>query len=176
MADFRDEFLSRFRWIHGHADILGLFSETGFLAQTARALADPFRDVGVTKVVGIEARGFVLASAVALELGAGFVPARKGGAIHPGAKAERLAGPDWRGRTTLLQIQRPALTADDVVLVVDDWAESGAKAIAARALIGECGARYAGLSLLVDQLEEDTRAAVAPVTAVVRSTELPPDT
>lgn len=96
MEDFRDEFLSRFRWIQGHADILGLFSEAGFLARTARALADPFRDSGVTKVAGVEARGFVLASAVALDLGAGFVPLRKSGSIHPGPKAERLAGPDWR--------------------------------------------------------------------------------
>lgn len=175
MEDFRDEFLSRFRWIHGHADILGLFSEAGFLARTARALADPFRDSGVTKVAGVEARGFVLATAVALDLGAGFVPLRKGGAIHPGPKAERLAGPDWRGRTTPVQVQRSALTADDIVLVVDDWAETGAKAIAARALIADCGASYAGLSLLVDQLEDDTRAAVEPVVAVVRNTELPPN-
>lgn len=71
-------------------------------------------------------------------------------------------------------MQRAGLTADDIVLVVDDWAETGAKAVAARTLIADCGASYAGLSLLVDQLEDDTRAAVAPVVAVVRSTELPP--
>lgn len=175
MSDFRDEFLARFRWIHGHADILGLFAEPGFLARTAASLADPFRTEGVTKVAGIEARGFALATAVALDLGAGFVPVRKAGAIHPGPKAERSFGPDWRGRTTPMQVQRAALSVDDVVLVVDDWAETGAKALAAQALIGDCGASYAGLSLLVDQLQDDTRSALAPVVAVVRTGELPPN-
>jgi hypothetical protein len=48
----------------------------------------------VKKVAGIEARGFVLATAVALELDAGFVAVRKPGAIHPGPKAELTAPPD----------------------------------------------------------------------------------
>lgn len=62
------------------------------------------------------------------------------------------------------------------MLVVDDWAETGVQALAARALIGDCGASYAGLSLLVDQLDDETRRALAPVVAVVRNTELPPNT
>jgi adenine phosphoribosyltransferase len=175
MEEFRDELLARFRWIHGHADILGLFAEAGFLTRTAAALADPFRGTGITKVIGPEARGFVLGAAVALDLGVGFVALRKAGAIHPGPKAERPAGPDWRGRTVPVHVQRAALGAGDVALVVDDWAETGAKAVAARALIADCGASYAGLSLLVDQLDDDTRRALAPVAAVVLSTDLPPN-
>ena len=84
MPGFAEELLSRFRWIGGHADVLGLLSDGGFLARCVAALADPFRDAGVTKVVGIEARGFVFGGAVATQLGAGFVPIRKPGSVHPG--------------------------------------------------------------------------------------------
>jgi hypothetical protein len=57
---------------------------------------------------------------------------------------------------------------------VDDWAEVGSQATAAKALIEECGAAYAGLSLLVDQLPDDVRGELEPVRAVVRADELPP--
>ena len=74
----------------------------------------------------------------------------------------------------MLRVQRSALGPDDLVLLVDDWAEIGSQATAAKALIEDCGAAYGGLSLLVDQLPEDKRAALAPVRAVVLRDELPP--
>ena len=90
MDDFAHELLTRFRWIDGHADILGILSERGFLARSAAALAEPFANAGVTKVAGIEARGFVFAAAVAMELDVGFAAIRKTGAVHPGT---RCSGP-----------------------------------------------------------------------------------
>jgi adenine phosphoribosyltransferase len=173
-VSFKDEFLARFRWIEGHADIAGLFADAEFLRNAAAALAAPLRSARVTKVAAVEARGFVLGAGVALELGAGFVAIRKSGSIHPGPKAERVTGPDWRGREHLFRVQRASLGKDDVVLLVDDWAEVGSQATAARALIEECGASYAGLSLLVDQLPDDVRRTLEPVHAVVRADELPP--
>ncbi len=74
----------------------------------------------------------------------------------------------------MLRVQRSSLGPDDLVLLVDDWAETGSQATAAKALIEECRASYAGLSLLVDELPEDAREALAPVRAVVSSGELPP--
>ena len=62
----------------------------------------------------------------------------------------------------------------DAVLMVDDWAEQGGQAAAARALVEKCGARWVGLSLVVDQLREDARAALGAVTALVRADELGP--
>jgi adenine phosphoribosyltransferase len=172
---FKEDFLERFRWIEGHADILGLFADGGFLAEAVLAVAAPFRERGVTKVAAVEARGFVLGAGVALELEVGFVAVRKAGSIHPGDKAERVTSrPDWRGHEHLLRVQRSALDPDDVVLLVDDWAEVGSQAAAAKALIEECGATYAGLSLLVDELPEDARDELAPVHAVVSGDELPP--
>jgi len=174
VTDFRGELLARFEWIGGHANMLGLFGDGRFLAATADALSEPFADAGITKVAGIEARGFVLGTAVALRLGVGFVPIRKAGAIHPGPKARRMTEPDWRGARHELVVQRAVLADDDRVLLVDDWAEVGSQATAARSLIEECGAAYAGLSLLVDQLDDDMRDRLRPVVAVVSHTELPP--
>jgi adenine phosphoribosyltransferase len=81
---------------------------------------------------------------------------------------------DWCGQRNVLRVQRSAISPDDLVLLVDDWAETGSQATAAKALIEECRASYAGLSLLVDELPEETPEALAPVHAVVSGEELPP--
>jgi adenine phosphoribosyltransferase len=175
VSSFKDELLARFRWIDGHADMLGLLADGEFLSRAVETLAQPFRERGVSKVAAVEARGFVLASGVALEFGAGFVGIRKSGSIHPGEKAERTTERDWRGHEHVLRVQRSALAADDVVLLVDDWAETGSQAAAAKTLIEECGASYAGLSLLVDELPGAKRDELAPVHAVVSGDELPAD-
>jgi adenine phosphoribosyltransferase len=167
-----DELVANLRHFDGHSDTLGLFADAGFLARAGEGLAAPFRDAHVQKVVGIEARGFVLATAVALELGAGFVAIRKPGGVHPGTKAELKAAADWRGCEEVLRIQRHAIADGDAVLLVDDWAETGSKALAARELIEECGGRYAGLSLLVDQLPEQVRKELSPVAAVALAEEV----
>ena len=175
MPGFAEELLSQFRWMGGHADVLGLLSDAGFLARSVAALGDPFAAAGVAKVVGIEARGFVFGGAVATRLGAGFVPVRKPGSIHPGKKAVHVSEPDWRGRRIAYELQRAAINEGDCVLLVDDWGETGSQALSARTLVEECGGIWAGVSLLVDQLQDDVRTRLEPVRAVVRGEELPPN-
>jgi adenine phosphoribosyltransferase len=172
VSAFHDELVAQLQYFEGHSDTLGLFAEEGFLARAAAAVAEPFRQAAVQKVAGIEARGFVLASCVAVELGAGFVAIRKPGSIHPGPKVELAAPPDWRGLQTTLRLQRHVIAEGDRVLVVDDWAETGSKASTARSLIEACGGVYAGLSLLVDQLPDAVRKELQPVTAVASAHEL----
>ena len=155
--------------------MLGLFGDAAFLAEAGRALWAPFADASVTKVAAVEARAFVLGTAAALAGGVGLVPIRKAGSVHPGAKAVRTTQPDWRGRRLDLVLQRAAVRRGDRVVIVDDWAEQGSQALAARDLLEECGAHYVGLSLLVDQLPPDMRESLAPVVAVVGHDELPPD-
>ena len=162
----------RLRYFDGHSDTLGLFAEPGALREIAAAVAEPFRDADVRKVAGVEARGFVLGVAVALELGAGFVAIRKPGSIHPGAKAELAAPRDWRGLETTLRLQRHVVEPGDRILVVDDWAETGSKALTARTLIEDCGGVYVGLSLLVDQLPADVRMRLEPVARVAYAHEV----
>jgi adenine phosphoribosyltransferase len=85
---------------------------------------------------------------------------------------ELTAPPDWRGNEIALRLQRHVIAPGDAVLVVDDWAETGSKAITTCRLVIECGGRYVGLSLLVDQLPEAVRDELAPVAPVARAEEL----
>jgi adenine phosphoribosyltransferase len=167
-----DELVERFAWVQGHADVWRLFDDASLLARLVTALADPFREDGVTKVVGVEARGFVLGAAVALELRAGFVAVRKSPGRLPGTKLEVVTEPDYRGTRHRFVLQRRALAAGDRALLVDDWAERGSQALAARALVEACGAHLVGVSLLVDQLEDPVREALGRVEALVPAAAL----
>jgi adenine phosphoribosyltransferase len=69
-------------------------------------------------------------------------------------------------------MQRHAIDEGERVLVVDDWAETGSKALTARRLIEACGGVYAGLSLLVDQLPDDVRAQLDPVATVALAADV----
>jgi hypothetical protein len=84
------------------------------------ALAEPFRDSGITKVASVEARGFAIGAAVGSSLSAGFVAVRKHGAIHPGAKVRVPTDTDWRGLVNELEPLRASLEPQDRVLVVDE--------------------------------------------------------
>jgi adenine phosphoribosyltransferase len=171
VSPFHDELVGRATLIDGHADVLGMFVDPGVLRRAAAALAEPFASDRIGKVAGVEARGFILGAAVALELDAGFVAVRKPGGIHPGPKARVVTEPSWRGKPVTLLVQRAAIGAGERVLVVDDWAETGSQAVAAKQLIEERGGEYAGLAMLVDQLSAEMRDELAPVFAVADAAE-----
>jgi adenine phosphoribosyltransferase len=138
------------------------------------ALADPFRDRAITKVAGIEARGFIVGAALAGELHAGFVAIRKEGGIFPGEKLTEATRPDYRGNATTLRLQRSSLAPHDRVLLVDDWFETGSQALAAKSLIEAAGAVFVGVSVIVDQLEADIRPLLGQFSALVHSDALGP--
>ena len=148
-----DQLLARFRWIDGHADVWRLFYDRELFLSLVAALAHPYRDSGITKVAGIEARGFILGAAVALELRTGFVAIRKEGGIFPGDKLTSDTPPDYRQQSTRLRLQRDSLQSDDLVLLVDDWFETGSQALTAKSLIEGAGAEFVGSSVIVDQLD-----------------------
>jgi adenine phosphoribosyltransferase len=175
VAGLTDDLAARIPWVGGHADVWRAFSDPGVFARLVAALSAPCREDGVTKVAGIEARGFILGGAVAAALGAGFVAVRKEQGLFPGPKLARTAGPDYRGNRCLLRLQRASVEPGDRVVLVDDWAETGSQALAARLLLEEAGAVWAGASLVVDQLTEDARARLAPVHALLLADQLGPD-
>jgi adenine phosphoribosyltransferase len=121
-------------WIDGHADVWRLFHEPSQLREITEALVAPFRGQ-VTKVAGIESRGFILGTAASLLLDVGFVPIRKGDGLFPGPKAVAEAAVDYRGNRHTLRMQRSAVGGDDRVLLVDDWIETGSQARAAQMLV-----------------------------------------
>jgi adenine phosphoribosyltransferase len=165
--------LAQFRWVDGHADVWRVFGSPSEFSLVVEALALPWRPEDVTKVCGIESRGFVLGGAVARELGAGFVAIRKGAGLLPGEKLHASTAADYRGQTHRLRAQRALLGPSERVLLVDDWAEASSQAMAAKQMIESSGAAFLGLSVIVDQLVDERRAELGRVAAVVRHAELP---
>lgn len=142
-------------------DITPLFDDAGAFRAVVDDLAEHFRDRNVTKVMGAEARGFIVGAAVAYALGAGFVPARKPGKLP---RATINAAYDLEYGSDALEIHTDALTADDVVLVVDDLVASGGTAAAMAELTEACGAKLAGLGFLMELAFLDPRAKIAEAT------------
>ncbi len=111
----------------------------------------------VEKVVGIEARGFLLAAPVAYHFGAGFVPVRKPGKL-PLAVHERSY--DLEYSSNVLQVHQEAFAPGDRVLVVDDVLATGGTAAAAMHLVEEAGGTVVGLSVLLELTFLHGRAAL----------------
>jgi adenine phosphoribosyltransferase len=112
----------------------------------------------VDKVVGIEARGFILAAPVACMIGAGFVPVRKPGKL-PGPTHETSY--DLEYGSNVLQVHQDAFTAGERVLVVDDVLATGGTAAAAVRLVEQAGAEVVGVSVLLELCSLDGRAALS---------------
>ncbi|ONI74290.1 adenine phosphoribosyltransferase [Kribbella sp. ALI-6-A] len=132
-------------------DITPLLADhTGF-TQVVEALAASGKDDDgnpvVDKVVGIEARGFILAAPVALALGAGFVPVRKQGKLPAATFAESYALE--YGEATI-EVHQDAFTPGDRVLVIDDVLATGGTVEACLRLIRRCGAEVLGTAVLLE--------------------------
>jgi len=128
-------------------DITPLLGHPEALAAALVALATPWLGKGITKVVGIESRGFILAPSVAVALGAGFVPVRKPGKLPWNAVRESY-GLEY-GKDTI-EMHIDAVGPADRVLIVDDVLATGGTAGAAIALTTRQGAVVVGCAFLVE--------------------------
>jgi adenine phosphoribosyltransferase len=128
-------------------DITTLLGDANAFAYAVDAIAAPFANAGVAKVVGIEARGFILGGAVAHRLGAGFAPVRKRGKLP-----WRTLSQDYTLEygVDALEVHDDALRAGDKVLLIDDLIATGGTALAALALIEKLGARAIGAGFVID--------------------------
>ena len=106
-----------------------------------------YKDKGVTKIVGIESRGFIIAPAVAMELGVGFVPIRKPGKLP--AETVEISYQKEYGVDTI-QIHKDALSADDVVLLHDDLLATGGTMAAAIELVKKFGVKKVYVNFLIE--------------------------
>jgi adenine phosphoribosyltransferase len=101
----------------------------------------------IDKVVGIEARGFILASPVAYHFGAGFVPVRKEGKLPwTTERAEYQLEYD----TAVLEVHTDAIRPGDRVLIVDDVLATGGTALAAASLVERLGGKVVGIACLIE--------------------------
>lgn len=166
----RERLLAAFRWVDGHADVWPWFADGDLLRYVAAALAAPYAGA-VDVVTAVESRGWLLAGAVARDLGRGVVPVRKDGGLLAGAYDAVVAEPDYRGTAHRLRMQR-VLAPGTRVLLVDDWVETGSQARAVRALVEGQGAVWAGVSTVVDQSDDATRTDLAPYNALLAYADL----
>ena len=110
-------------------------------------LAQLYRDKGVTKVVGIESRGFIGGAIMAYEIGAGFVPARKPGKLP--ADSVRADFAKEYGTDTI-EIHRDAITPDDVVVIHDDLLATGGTMAACYELVKSMNPKKVYINFIVE--------------------------
>ncbi|GAA5017929.1 adenine phosphoribosyltransferase [Kitasatospora paranensis] len=128
-------------------DIAPLLADAEAFGALTRALADRAAALGATKVVGLEARGFVLAAPAAVAAGLGFVPIRKKGKL-PGEVFARSYDLEYGSAT--LEVQCDAFAPGERVLVVDDVLATGGTLGASLDLVREAGALLAGVVVLME--------------------------
>ncbi len=128
-------------------DLTPVFRDPAAFRALIDALAAPYVDAGVQAVLGVEARGFILGAAVALRLGAGFVPARKPGKLPAATDREAYS---LEYGTDALELHLGSFAKGDRVLVVDDVIATGGTARAALALAQRQGAQVVGAVFAIE--------------------------
>ncbi|MBB5118147.1 adenine phosphoribosyltransferase [Streptomyces eurocidicus] len=128
-------------------DITPLLADAKAFAALTDALAGLCERYGATKVVGLEARGFILGAPAAVRAGLGFVPVRKAGKL-PGATLAQAY--DLEYGTAEIEMHADAVGAGDRVLVIDDVLATGGTAEASLRLIRRAGAEVAGVAVLME--------------------------
>ena len=128
-------------------DITPILADPVLLRQAVEALAEPFLGEGITKVVGIEARGFILGAMLAHRLDAGFVPVRKRGKLPYQTVSEEYA---LEYGTDVIEMHVDALDPQDRVLIHDDVIATGGTAAACHRLAGHSGAHVVGYAFLME--------------------------
>jgi adenine phosphoribosyltransferase len=128
-------------------DITPLLGNPAAFSSAVDAIVVSFGRGSIDKVVGIEARGFILATPVAYHFGAGFVPMRKQGKLPRETYGETY---DLEYGTETLEVHADAFDDGDRVLIVDDVLATGGTAAAACELVTRAGGRVAGLAFLIE--------------------------
>lgn len=131
-------------------DVTTLFKNAECLREMIDALYEIYKDKGITKVVGIESRGFILGGALAEKLGAGFVMVRKPGKL-PAEVIEETYTKEYG--TDTIQIHKDAIDENDVVLLHDDLLATGGTMAATYRLVKKCGVKNALINFIIE-LEE----------------------
>ena len=128
-------------------DVTSLLEDPRAFAITIDLFIERFRDRGITKVVGTEARGFLFGAPVALGLGVGFVPVRKPGKLPRETWSETY---DLEYGSDRLELHRDAIKPGDIVLVVDDLLATGGTIEATVKLIRRAGGEVKDAAFVIN--------------------------
>ena len=146
-------------------DVTTLFKSTEAFTEVIDRICALYADKGITKVCGIESRGFIAGAAVAARLGAGFVPIRKPGKLPSTTVSETYAK---EYGTDTIEIHSDAITKDDVVLIHDDILATGGTASAAASLVRRFSPRAVYANFIID-ITDIPRSAPIPAEVEVSS-------
>ena len=128
-------------------DVTTLFKSAECLQELLNTLYEQYKDKGITKVVGIESRGFFLGGALAARLGAGFVMARKPGKL-PAETIEETYAKEYG--TDCIQIHKDAIDENDVVLLHDDLLATGGTMAATHRLVQKCNPKQTFINFVIE--------------------------
>lgn len=128
-------------------DVSTLFKDNESLNIIIDDLYNIYKDKGITKIVGIESRGFVIGSLLAYKLGAGFVMCRKPGKL-PADTISETYNKEYGSDT--IEIHTDAINSDDVVLIHDDVLATGGTALAAKRLVSKFNPKEIYLDFLIE--------------------------
>lgn len=128
-------------------DVTSLFKNPECLKEMDNALYELYKEKGITKVVGIESRGFVMGSALAVKLNAGFVPVRKPGKL-PAETISETYGKEY-GEDTI-EIHKDAIDENDVVLIHDDLLATGGTMLAAYHLVQKLNPKKVMINFIIE--------------------------
>ncbi|MDD2298261.1 MAG: adenine phosphoribosyltransferase [Fermentimonas sp.] len=135
-------------------DITTLFQSSEHLKELSEILFNLYKDKEITKVVGIESRGFFMGPATAIKLNAGFVPIRKPGKL-PYKVIEETYTKEYG--VDAVQIHEDSLDENDVVLLHDDLLATGGTMVAAYNLVKKLGVKKIYINFLIELEELDGR-------------------
>ena len=138
-------------------DITPLLADPEAFRAAIDAIAGHFADKGITKVVGAEARGFLVGAPVAYQLNAGLVPARKPGKLPRETYSESYA---LEYGTDELQIHKDAIVPGDKVLVLDDLVATGGTSVASAKLVEKAGGEVIGFGFILELAFLDPRGVI----------------
>ena len=128
-------------------DITTLLKDPLAFRTALEVFGDRYKNKGIQKVVCVESRGFIFGSALALELGAGFVPIRKKGKLPAETLREEYA---LEYGTDVIEIHRDAVQEGEKILLHDDLLATGGTICAATKLVEKLGGSIVGLSFLIE--------------------------
>ena len=136
-------------------DVTTLLKDSEALRELSDSLYDMYKDKGITKVVGIESRGFIMGPMLAARLGAGFVPIRKPGKL-PADTIEESYTKEYG--TDTIQIHKDAINENDVVLIHDDLLATGGTMVAACNLVKQLKPKKVMANFIIELKELNGKA------------------
>ncbi len=146
--------IDRSKLHYKRSDVTPIFAAPAAFATLVNDLVAPWKNEKVDCVVGTDALGFIVGTAIALRLGVGFVPVRKGGKLP--VKNERVSFKDYSGGEKTFELRADPWPAGTRVLLTDEWIETGATARAAVELIERAGGVVVGITAIAFRKNDQT--------------------